>query len=188
MKSFKVMSSVQPRTEPCAKRRKTTSAITRIASDNQKKFMKKKGLSSDDLAQGGQEAFMHATGTYLTRNEQEAAWLKLSAKRKESGFDWQKGTHFLDVGSSLSWLTVTSTHFPCVLPRKKFLVLSEGQPWCPHGAQLLALQGVQKSEAELLDLKKYSSKSLQDYAGNMFTANILSACTLACLVVLGSQV
>ena len=70
---------------------------------------------------------------------------------------------------------------PCVRPGKKYLVLQKGQASTPTQWQLLALQGIQKQEVEAFDLQEMPTNLVGDLAGNMFTANVLSAFLLAYL-------
>lgn len=86
-----------------------------------------------------------------------------------------------NIGDSITRMRWKTTHH-CVLPRKRYLYLTEGTVFINPGKQFLfALQGL--SPAELYGLQhRLSCTECQDLLGNAFTSNVIAAVALAALL------
>ena len=86
-----------------------------------------------------------------------------------------------NIGDSITRMRWKTTHH-CLLPRKRYLYLTEGTVFINPGKQFLfALQGL--SPAELYGLQhRLSCTECQDLLGNAFTSNVIAAVALAVLL------
>lgn len=86
-----------------------------------------------------------------------------------------------NIGDSITRMRWKTTHH-CLLPRKRYLYLTEGTVFINPGKQFLfALQGL--SPAELYGLQhRLSCTECQDLLGNAFTSNVIAAVALAALL------
>ena len=89
------------------------------------------------------------------------------------------GAWAASVGASITYLKVSRTAFPCVMPHMAYAIALDGKVELAGGFHSLAFQGLQKKEVEHFKLAEVAEGLLRDLAGNAFTANILTAFVLA---------
>ena len=145
-------------------------------------FQHKHGLSDDEV-QRGQDDFLKTTTGILLPRQQEALWLELCKLRKKGHIpNWKAGLFVSDCGSSLGWLSVTKSMFPCIRPGNAYVILDQGQPKLASGPQCLAMQGIGVDEADAFGLLLEGDGFLRQLAGNAFCANICLVFLLAALL------
>jgi hypothetical protein len=141
-------------------------------------FQAQQGLTDAEIAPG-QAEFCEATHILMLPREQEAIWLELRKQRKKktaARLIETKNTMLVsDCGSSLGWLSIAQTKFPCLRPRNKYLILRHGVPSIARGPECLAVQGIGAQEANATNLFAEDDNLLRTLAGNAFTANICCA-------------
>jgi len=136
--------------------------------------------------QSGRQDFLDATEGLLLPREVEAAWLQVAAWAQQRAkralvTDWRTQTLSMTCGSSVGWMGLRLNSFPCVRPGKKYLVLAGARAMVPSTWQLIALQGIQAQEIEAFALEGIPSNLVGDFAGNMFSTNVVAAFVLAYL-------
>ena len=120
-------------------------------------------------------------GRSHTERQVLSVWLNLVRARKTERIpDWKKAELLVvTTGRSVDWTSVRSDLFPCLLPTVKYTLFRYGQACDATSRLCLSLQGVEDQEIEWLGIAEMSSTRQRDFAGNMFTANVLTACWVA---------
>ena len=141
----------------------------------------KHGLTDTEVAEGKEEFMARMEGRDHTPRQLLSVWLNLVRDRKNGRIpNWQKAELLVvTTGRSVDWTSIKDDLFPCILPTMKYTLLRRGSACDATSKLCLALQGVEDLEIEWLGISHHSSAKQKDFAGNMFTANVLTACWVA---------
>ena len=133
------------------------------------------------MAAGQDDFLTRVASVGLTPREVFSIWLNLVRARKTGRIpDWREEELLIvTTGKSVDWTSVRSDLFPCLLPTMKYTLLVKGSIASATSKLCLSLQGVEDQEIEWLGISELSSSRQQDFAGNMFTTNVLTACWVA---------
>ena len=177
-----VLGRFQAPQNPKPRKRPKTQSLLIGSKQAEIKFISQHNLSDEDLSQGQAEFLSITSGTLVPR-QQAVVWLELCKLRKKGTIpNWKEGLLVADCGSGLGWLTVAKDVFPCVLPKKAYLILEHGEPSVAHGLLCLALQGIGRAEAAAFHLSSEEETLLHRLAGNAFCANICLVYLVAALL------